>query len=79
VGENTSQAASVEFVCHKQTNYARGRLQKNWRKSPQGFFDKLNGTHKGCLLPYTGYRNRLFYGCHQFLNWWLGYATGISH
>ena len=45
VDENTSQAASVEFVCHRQTNYARSRLQKNWRKSPKGFFDKL----KNCL------------------------------
>ena len=26
--ENTSQAASVEFVCRRQTNYARSRLQK---------------------------------------------------
>jgi len=41
LAENTSQAASVEFVCHRQTNYARSRLQKNWRKSPKGFFDKL--------------------------------------
>ena len=37
VGENTSQAASVEFVCRRQTNYARSRLRKNWRKSPKGF------------------------------------------
>jgi len=41
VGENTSQAASVEFVRQQRTNYARSRLQKNWRKSPKGFFDKL--------------------------------------
>ena len=40
VGENTSQAASVEFVRLWRTNYARSRLQ-NWRKSPKGFFDKL--------------------------------------
>ena len=26
-GENTSQAASVEFVCPRRTNYARSRLQ----------------------------------------------------
>ena len=39
--ENTYQAASVEFVCHRQTNYARSRLQKDWRKSPEGFFDKM--------------------------------------
>ena len=46
VGKNTSQAASVEFVCLRQTNYARSRLQKNWRKSPEGFFDKLK---RGCV------------------------------
>ena len=39
--ENTSQAASVEFVCHRQTNYARSRLQKVWRKRPKDFSDKL--------------------------------------
>ena len=44
VGENTSQAASVEFVRRMRTNYARSRLQKNWRKSPKGFFDKLDRT-----------------------------------
>ena len=27
VSENTSQAASVEFVGHRHTNYARSRLQ----------------------------------------------------
>ncbi len=26
LGKNTSQAASVEFVCQRQTNYARSRL-----------------------------------------------------
>ena len=26
VGENTAQAASVEFVCHRHANYARSRL-----------------------------------------------------
>ena len=40
LAENTSQAASVEFVCLRQTNYARSRLQ-NWRKRPKAFFDKL--------------------------------------
>ena len=47
--ENTSQAASVEFVCHRQTNYARSRLQKVWRKRPKDFFDKLKQTQM-CLL-----------------------------
>jgi len=42
--ENTSQAASVEFVCYGRTNSARSRLQKNWRKAPQGIFDKLQGV-----------------------------------
>ena len=42
--QNTYQAASVEFVRQKRTNYARGRLQKNWRKAPKGIFDKLKGT-----------------------------------
>ena len=40
--ENTSQAASVEFVRQGRINSARGRLQKNCRKSPQGFSDSLN-------------------------------------
>jgi len=54
VGENTSQAASVEFVRRMRTNYARSRLQKNWRKSPKGFFDKLKTPaeefRRGCML-----------------------------
>ena len=29
LGENTYQAASVEFVRQRRTNYARSRLQKN--------------------------------------------------
>ena len=37
LGENTYQAASVEFVRHRQTNYARSRLQKPVEK-PQGGF-----------------------------------------
>ncbi|MCI7018925.1 MAG: hypothetical protein MR913_03790 [Clostridiales bacterium] len=35
--ENTSQAASVEFVCQWQTNYARSRLQKYMEKLRRGF------------------------------------------
>ena len=42
--ENTSQAASVEFVCQRQTNYARSRLQKAGGKEPQAFFAKLKRT-----------------------------------
>jgi len=37
VGKNTSQAASVEFVRHKRTNYARSRLQK-LAENPEGVF-----------------------------------------
>ena len=37
VRENTSQAASVEFVRHRRTNYARSRLQSFCRKNPEGF------------------------------------------
>ena len=37
VRENTSQAASVEFVRLRRTNYARSRLQSFCRKNPEGF------------------------------------------
>ena len=37
VRENTAQAASVEFVRHGRTNYARSRLQAFCRKNPEGF------------------------------------------
>ena len=37
VDENTSQAASVELVCQRQTNYARSRLQKLAEKA-KGLF-----------------------------------------
>ena len=37
LAENTSQAASVEFVSHLETNYARSRLQKLAEK-PEGVF-----------------------------------------
>ena len=40
LAENTTRAASVEFICCKQINYARSRLQ-NWRKAPKGIFDML--------------------------------------
>ena len=42
VRENTSQAASVEFVRHGRANYARSRLQAFCRKNPEGF-DSLAG------------------------------------
>ena len=37
VRENTSQAASAEFVRLRRTNYARSRLQTLCRKNPEGF------------------------------------------
>ena len=37
VRENTTRAASVEFVRHRRTNYARSRPQAFCRKNPEGF------------------------------------------
>ena len=37
VRENTARAASVEFVRHRRTNYARSRPQAFCRKNPKGF------------------------------------------
>jgi len=37
VDENTSQAASVEFVRHRRTNYARSRLQNTGGKALRAF------------------------------------------
>ena len=37
LSENTYQAASVEFVRHRRTNYARSRLQKPVEKPQEGF------------------------------------------
>ena len=37
VRENTAQAASVEFVRQRHTNYARSSLQVLCRKNPEGF------------------------------------------
>ena len=51
--ENTSQAASVEFVRHRRTNYARSRLQKIWRKAPKGIFDMLHAGQRN--LPCIAY------------------------
>ena len=42
VDKNTYQAASVEFVRHQRTNYARGRLQ-NLSESPEGVFRHAEG------------------------------------
>ena len=49
-GENTSQAASVEFVCRRRTNYARSRLQPLCQKGI--LFDSDNPAGdclRGCL------------------------------
>ena len=37
VRENTARAASVEFVRHRRTNYARSRPQAFCRKKPESF------------------------------------------
>ena len=42
LAENTSQAASVEFVSYLETNYARSRLQKLAEK-PEGVFRQAKG------------------------------------
>ena len=39
VAENTSRPASVEFVCRRQTNYARGRAQPFRKSGRSHFFD----------------------------------------
>ena len=44
VRENTAQAASVEFVRLRRTNYARSRLQILLSEKPGGFFDSLYGV-----------------------------------
>ncbi len=47
--ENTSQAASVEFVRWRRTNYARSRLQPLCQKVI--LFDSLIGERELLLLP----------------------------
>ena len=44
--ENTSQAASVEFVCRRRTNYARSRLQPLCQKGI--LFDSDNPAGQAC-------------------------------
>ena len=56
VRENTAQAASVEFVRLRRTNYARSRLQFFCRKNPEGFSTVSGiraGTLPGCLFACT--------------------------
>ena len=50
VRENTARTASVEFVRHRRTNYARSRPQTFCRKNPEGFStvsapDRRSGAH----------------------------------
>jgi hypothetical protein len=40
LAKNSSQSASVEFVRHQRTNYARGRLQAFYQKRASPFFDR---------------------------------------
>ena len=51
VRENTARAASVEFVRHRRTNYARSRPQAFCRKNPEGF-STVSSPHS--LLPGNG-------------------------
>ena len=61
--QNTSQAASVEYVRQWRTYYARSRLQKNWRKSPKGFFDKLKAAGSAGGFAVLETIRRGFSGC----------------
>ena len=54
VRENTARAASVEFVRHRRTNYARSRPQAFCRKNPEGFSTvSKKRTPLGILFFYT--------------------------
>ena len=46
VAENTIQAASVEFVCQRHTNYARGRVQalSNGNTAKRFSFESVSKT-----------------------------------
>ena len=54
VRENTARAASVEFVRHRRTNYARSRPQAFCRKNPEGF-STVSSRPPGLLFAYTHY------------------------
>ena len=55
VDENTSQAASVEFICHRRINYARSRLQELAEKAAGLFRQVLRALPNGSvLLRYLG-------------------------
>ena len=46
VAENTDQPASVEFVCRRHTNYARGRVQalSNENQAKRFSFESVSKT-----------------------------------
>ena len=63
-GENTSQAASVEFVCRRRTNYARSRLQPLCQKVI--LFDSDNPAGdclRGCLSTTLQAQRSVFLNC----------------
>jgi len=67
VGKNTSQAASVEFVRRRRTNYARSRLQKTGGKARRVFSTSETGTADhtavpGYCLMTTAHFRAVFYG-----------------
>ena len=49
VGENTAQAASVEFLRQRRKNYARSRLQIPCRKK-LCFFDNHKKDDRSCAV-----------------------------
>ncbi len=61
LGENTYQAASVEFVRPWRTNYARSRLQETCQKSPLGIFDSLRNARR---FPTAGISAFFFFPLH---------------
>ena len=73
VRENTARAASVEFVRHRRTNYARSRPQTFCRKNPEGFSDSLKAKAPYCYdafaLPGKGGKGGIFryLSCFFFL------------
>ncbi len=72
VDKNTSQAASVEFGCRRQTNYARSRLPKNCRKALKGIFGSLKRPH---LRPFIGYLKLYLRLKHQAVDLVLNLAA----
>ncbi len=53
VDENTSQAASVEFVRLQRTNYARSRLQNAGGKAQRAFSTSSSHTSIGVAFLRT--------------------------